>query len=634
MNKSESSPLETRREVDRSIEQTEAYKGAETLRQLGILTRMGDIDLFHGRASDGKTDWQVRADFNNSGNETGNHNINKVPALNTSTETTARDFATARARRQGGAATEIYRIKSSNPDARIAEVDFDWGSLSKLQYDDARRAIRKTLPDELEGITIDFKDRDVGLGRVISPNDMSSGKKYGDFTLSNDIDAIARRMQVPPEMAKKLCGARNVRRLIGNYPVYMRRILHAFIADRDYVSVDFEDGKKTVPIDREYIGNWLKNMDVVGADIIVDSATLGRTVNNYLLFELDDINTEEKLEQNREKLKQRMGKVALRVAEKLNRPSRNEAMAGTEMTEAEKQERCSKLNQELDQYFCSEIVRAAKKAGFKLENAMDTSEWTDPDQLQRLLNAVKQERGEKVASTEPETPKKSEVVQLLSENLYASPQDIIEAAKKTPGYKGVFEAKSGVWEGFTVQQHTETALQFFDDNYADKLPSGTLPLLRLAIVTHDIGKGVAASRGEGRRQKAYNVAYAEDFLKKNGVDDDMRKLIVSMIGDGLSASSEWAIHNGSSSKFYDYCERTVRDFLGSAPNRDDVRGFAQLELALQTCDSASYTDIAVTRARTNGSQFIKYRNSPSFNGSFIKKAGLTGRRAALKRQLD
>ena len=68
MNKSESSPLETRREVDRSIEQTEAYKGAETLRQLGILTRMGDIDLFHGRAGDGKTDWQVRADFNNSGN--------------------------------------------------------------------------------------------------------------------------------------------------------------------------------------------------------------------------------------------------------------------------------------------------------------------------------------------------------------------------------------------------------------------------------------------------------------------------------------------------------------------------------------------------------------------------------------
>ena len=49
MGKFEQSPIETRREVDRSIEQTEAYKGAETLTQLGVLSKMKDVDLFHGR---------------------------------------------------------------------------------------------------------------------------------------------------------------------------------------------------------------------------------------------------------------------------------------------------------------------------------------------------------------------------------------------------------------------------------------------------------------------------------------------------------------------------------------------------------------------------------------------------------
>ena len=51
MERTKSSPLETRREADRSIEDTEAYKGAETLTQLGVLTKMKDIELFHGRAA-------------------------------------------------------------------------------------------------------------------------------------------------------------------------------------------------------------------------------------------------------------------------------------------------------------------------------------------------------------------------------------------------------------------------------------------------------------------------------------------------------------------------------------------------------------------------------------------------------
>ena len=630
MKKSEQAPLETRREVDRSIEQTEAYKGAETLTELGVLSKMKDVDLFHGRAGDGKGDWQVRADFNNSGNETGHYNINKIPALNTGSITTARDFAKARSR-YGAFVAEVHRIKSSNPDARIINPNFDWRSLSKFQRDDAVSAIRKTLPDVLDGISVDFKDRNSGLGVVFSPSDFSSGGEYGNFTISDDVQRISTRLGIRPEMASKISGARNTRMLLGNYPEYMSSIVYAFSDGRDSISLNFQSGRQRIPIDREYVGNWLKNMDVVGANIPVHSATLGRDLNNCLLFELDDVNTAERLEQNREAMQRRMGRMALRIYEKLHRPQ-GEEEASAEMSEEERQRECNRLNRELDNYYCSEITRAGQRMGLNIENGMDTLAWTDPAQLRKLLNTIKAGRGEKVETAAPS--KKGEVINLLSENLYASPQDIIESAKRTPGYKRIFEAKSGVWEGFTIQQHTETALQFFDDNYADKLPSGVLPLLRLAIVTHDIGKGVAASRGDKANQKSYNVAYAEDFLKRNGVDEDMRKLIISMIGDGMDASTDWAIRNGSDSKFYNYCARTVGDFLGTTPTRDDVRGFAQLELALQTCDSASYTDVAVTRARTDNSSYFRYRNSPSFNGSFIRKASLNDRRAALKRRLD
>ena len=592
MGKFEQSPIETRREVDRSIEQTEAYKGAETLTQLGVLSKMKDVDLFHGRAGDGRGGWQVRADFNNSGNETGHHNINKIPALNTGSVTTARDFAEARARRQGASVAEVHRIKSSNPDARIINPNFDWRSLSKFQRDDAVRAIRKTLPDVLDGISVDFKDRNSGLGRVFSPSDFSSGGEYGSFTVSDDIQRISAKLNIRQEMVSKISGARNARILLGNYPECTSNIVYAFSDGKDSISLNFVSGRKRIPIDREYVGNWLKNMDVVGANIPVHSATLGRDVNNCLLFELDDINTEERLEQNREAMQRRMGKMALRIYEKLHRPQ-DGAEANTEMSEDERQKECDQLNRELDNYFCAEITRAGQKIGLDIENGMDTHEWTDPAQLRRLLNAIKAGRGEKVETAT--SNKNGEVVNLLSENLYASPQDIIESAKKTPGYKRLFEA---------------------------------------AIITHDIGKGVAASRGDKANQKAYNVAYADDFLKKNGVDEDMRKLIVSMIGDGMDASTDWAIRGGSDAKFYDYCKRTVGDFLGTTPARDDVRGFAQLELALQTCDSASYTDMAVTRSRTSNSSYFNYRNSPSFDGSFIKKASLNNRRAILKRHLE
>ncbi len=567
MRSHESFTTETRREVDRSNERAEAYQGAETLTKLGVLTRMRDLTLYHGRAADGTPDWHVRADFNNAGNATGNRNINKVPALNTGSQETARDFASARA--NGRTRAEVHRIRSRNPDSRIIDECFSWRSLTPDQYNEAKRAMRQTLPTVAEGTALGFEDRLSGLGTRIQESDFRSGGEYGAYTASGDIDAIASRLHVRREMAEQIGGARNVRMLLGNMPHMSNMIIAAYVNGDTSINLRFE-GHNTdtrVPIDREYIGNWLKNMDAVGARVPVHSATLGRDLDNYLLFELSDVDTEQRIEQERTTMQHRMGRIALRVARKMNP-----------------------------------------------ENAS-------------VFGFMRRKRPEAASGGEL-----GSVMELLNSDMYAKPHDIVEAAKKTPGYDRIFESSAGVWEGFTVQQHTETALQVFEDNYADKMPAKMLPLMRLALLTHDIGKGVAVRDGRKPEQKKYNVAYARHFLEQNNVDEDTRELITSMIGEGMDETTKWAIkgEEGSGQSFYDYCQRTVGNYLGQKPSQDEVYGFAQMMLTLQTCDSASYTDMAVTRAQYGG---YMHKNSPSFNRSFKRKVSLSGRKLGLRNDI-
>ena len=77
------------------VEQSEKYLARQELIQLGLVSKLSDIDLYHGRAGDG-SGWEVDPAFNNAGNNTGNRNVNKRPALNTSDMETAKAFSRSR----------------------------------------------------------------------------------------------------------------------------------------------------------------------------------------------------------------------------------------------------------------------------------------------------------------------------------------------------------------------------------------------------------------------------------------------------------------------------------------------------------------------------------------------------------
>lgn len=215
----------------------------------------------------------------------------------------------------------------------------------------------------------------------------------------------------------------------------------------------------------------------------------------------------------------------------------------------------------------------------------------------------------------------SRLTEELIRNLYIKPERLLHLAKKTPGFKEVFESDTGNWEKFPLEEHTETVLRLFDENYADKLPASVLPIMRMALLVHDIGKPQAAKMHDKPNQRKYNAAYADTFMSKNGIGIDNRWLILNMIGDGMDLTSRWVVNREDSARreLYDYCKKTMQFYTRNSEVSDGtVIGFMNMLMVLQTCDSAAYTTRAVTRSKDG----IEYYNYGSFNNSLKDSATL------------
>jgi hypothetical protein len=211
----------------------------------------------------------------------------------------------------------------------------------------------------------------------------------------------------------------------------------------------------------------------------------------------------------------------------------------------------------------------------------------------------------------------------LLEDVHAKPNRLVDAAKLVDGYDAIFEGDAGNWEGFTLAEHTETVLRNFDENYADKLPVELLAPMRLAILAHDVGKPIAAARGEKHKQKEYNVAQADDFLSKLGVDDKLRGLLIAVIGDGEELAFQIEVRGAGESAqraMVELATRTLCQFYGSENVTDEqIASFYEMCRMLQVCDGGAYTSMAITNRGNNGKG--RHRNAPSFNSSFAQPVG-------------
>lgn len=568
----------TRSEFFNQQEDPSKIEAREKLESIGLFIPMGKLELYHGRDPNGdKEEWSVRSDFSNSGNNTGNWNVNAIDALNTGDFATARDFAVERIlhklrersgldpfqfstkreeyRRQiraGEIPIEIHRIISSDPNAIIISSEY-----SKSEQERISQAIIPLLPEILEGSPVDFKYRDTVPLFLETVNEDFNLKNKG-YVSQEEIPQILEKLKlriqqsnnpqafIDEDFVKQVAGSINSRFLLRFTPV---SLIHKFaISKSDTFKAAFSsetgDIIRQLPINRDFIARFLKSNHIVGLKIRVDSATLGRNISNTILFDLTKVNTVEKIKQKEQTFEKVFGEFS------------------------------QEMNKSL------------------------------------------------------ESSKSHPLVKLLSENYYASPEEIIEEAKKVTGFENHFDKDAGNWEKFTLGEHTETVLRMFDETYADVLPAKLLPIMRLIILTHDLGKPEAAQEGKKNEQKGFNLKEGSRFLNELGIENNLKELILGIIGQGQEITSDVFVKKNKKSNELRQYSRELLDKIkkvGSGSLEGEEMAIYFMSFMLQNSDSAAYTDYAVTKRRGG----LWFRNYPSFNES-LKTNSLDRRGAFLK----
>lgn len=215
----------------------------------------------------------------------------------------------------------------------------------------------------------------------------------------------------------------------------------------------------------------------------------------------------------------------------------------------------------------------------------------------------------------------------------ASPEQIVEAARQVPKYGAMYNLTCGVVEGFTLGQHTETVLGVFEKNYAGDVPVELMPVIRLMLLVHDIGKPAAYFNcpvGDKPNQTKYNAMYGQMFMDQIGVDQSVSRLLIDIITKGEALTTGGYIRDNLEDRqeLDNFCRQELEKYGIIDINEDMIAGLRDVCLMLQTCDSAAYTKLSLTRDE-NTNSYYRNRNTRFLN-SFSKNSDSSSQRARLR----
>lgn len=209
---------------------------------------------------------------------------------------------------------------------------------------------------------------------------------------------------------------------------------------------------------------------------------------------------------------------------------------------------------------------------------------------------------------------------------HASAKEIMQYVCQNEKLAKIFSMSAGVWEGYTVGQHTEAVLNFLDDYKAKEIPEQILPLIRVAILAHDIGKGFAAdpnSAWYGKHKEA-NKVFAHELYAELGVDPQYMPLLDFMFTEGQDFTSQYyfgksnnqSIEQGKEEinrNMQTACYNVAKQIFNDGDLVSAARGLQKLCIILQQCDSGSYTRYSTINA---GNGLFYHGGSDRFTKSF------------------
>lgn len=205
------------------------------------------------------------------------------------------------------------------------------------------------------------------------------------------------------------------------------------------------------------------------------------------------------------------------------------------------------------------------------------------------------------------------------------PLTLIDELSLDPELGQLYAKDSGVWEGYSIREHTEAILGQFEKYFADNMEGTTVsvPTFRIVLALHDIGKPLSVERTGGT---AAQHRFTHEIVRRRGGELGLEK-------DEIEVALEVVSHDviGEFLKGEKTVEETSGSILGSA-SRLGVQPLGLLELlkVYYLCDASSYTSDASFTAPDGSTAECK----PSLDFLFTFSNGSIGFSANNQARID
>jgi len=542
--------LQTRTEHSRSVDDAERYRAIQTLTDVGLLMPLDAVDSYHGRLRDPdqEADWSVDPSFTNGGNDSGNYNVNGRPTLYTAELQEAEDFArsrgiqTIRARYMALFQDDVRQYSSEDRQAWLDRLNQE----VKSRWETFAPEYQAAHPFEpLQLATLDTQHHIATEARRLE-------------LLSSDEEKRARRKQA-----------------VEGYEAEVHEIISP---DKDATVFDLDfDPKNLGDADMERYQEAVEALTLPlteGSPVSFEEKDeLGgfiKTVNdNYQwLYKEEDVpSIAQEAGISHELARQMCGSLNARRIILMNPGYLVHAMIGSRdgiITEPIKTGDVS-YEVPLNLEYAERFFRQAHIVGVRqpinsatLGKEIVSISFFDLERIntEEHIRSERRETATKLGAIAnrlsiPEiTPNASLLIRVLHD-AHAKPRQLVEAMKEIKGYREILEADAGNWEGYTLEEHVETVLRNFDENFADTLPVELLIPMRLALLAHDLGKPMAVARDEKHKEKDYNQIQAADFFAKIGLSDKTVDFLDSILGEGVELAHQIEIRGAGQSASQD-----------------------------------------------------------------------------------
>ncbi|HOG24501.1 MAG TPA: hypothetical protein PK590_07610, partial [Candidatus Omnitrophota bacterium] len=136
---------------------------------------------------------------------------------------------------------------------------------------------------------------------------------------------------------------------------------------------------------------------------------------------------------------------------------------------------------------------------------------------------------------QPATAKPNTIAEALNAPDF-EPKKLIEALKKVLSLGPLYSMSVGVWEGYTLEEHTLLAMSQFEKYFsATQLPGkGDKQIFRILLALHDIGKPQAVADGRKEEQHARTLEIINEIKEELPLSPEQLNVVMSLVdGDPI-----------------------------------------------------------------------------------------------------